>query len=116
MSTRSRIALKLEDGQYRSVYCHWDGYPEGVGLVLSRHYHSEPKAHMVVRKGDLSSLEPQAPDAYKDRGEPWERVKPVISPTRAHLLATARNDGADFLYTFANDQWHTTALKEDAYD
>jgi hypothetical protein len=36
MGTRSRIGLEdPETGTVRSIYCHWDGYPEGVGQRLS---------------------------------------------------------------------------------
>jgi len=34
MSTRSRIALEEEEGQVISIYCHSDGWPEGVGRAL----------------------------------------------------------------------------------
>ena len=30
MATRSRIAIELSDGTVKSVYCHWDGYPDGT--------------------------------------------------------------------------------------
>ena len=32
MSTNSRIGLRLEDGSILSVYHHWDGYPEWLGV------------------------------------------------------------------------------------
>ncbi len=34
MGTRCLIALEDEYGQYESIYCHWDGYIEGVGQML----------------------------------------------------------------------------------
>ena len=40
MATRAIIWQKTEQG-YRGVYCHWDGYPEGVGRTLKEHY-SDP--------------------------------------------------------------------------
>lgn len=33
MGTRSVVALP-EDGAFRGRYCHWDGYPTGVGAAL----------------------------------------------------------------------------------
>jgi hypothetical protein len=36
MSTRSRIAVEVEDGKVLSVYCHSDGYLDGVGKALMR--------------------------------------------------------------------------------
>ena len=35
MSTRSRIGYVLQDDSILSVYHHWDGYPEGLGVTLA---------------------------------------------------------------------------------
>lgn len=34
MSTRSRIGMINPYGSVSSIYCHFDGYPEGVGKTL----------------------------------------------------------------------------------
>ena len=34
MATRSLIAVQNADGTFLSIYCHWDGYPSGVGKDL----------------------------------------------------------------------------------
>ena len=34
MATRSRIGIVLKDDSIRSVYHHWDGYPEWLVLLL----------------------------------------------------------------------------------
>jgi hypothetical protein len=39
----------------KSVYCHWDGYLEGVGRTLLEHYDSS-EANQLVAHGDISSL------------------------------------------------------------
>lgn len=31
MSTSATISYERPDGKIRSIYCHWDGYIEGVG-------------------------------------------------------------------------------------
>jgi hypothetical protein len=41
----------------KSVYCHWDGYPEHNGRILQEYYDSA-KANNLVALGDLSSLRP----------------------------------------------------------
>ena len=57
MSTRSRIALKNDDGTIRSVYCHFDGYPEGgVGEKLKKYYTTKEKINKLLDLGDLSTL------------------------------------------------------------
>lgn len=55
MSTRSAIAWY--DPTFKtamSVYCHWDGYPEGVGRTLLDYYNDESRVKSLVSLGDLS--------------------------------------------------------------
>jgi hypothetical protein len=43
MSTRSMIGIQQEDGKIEAIYCHYDGYPEGVGQTLADHYQTTDK-------------------------------------------------------------------------
>lgn len=56
MSTRCRIGLTLPDGKIKSIYCHWDGYPDGVGKELQKHYNDPKKIEKLLELGDISSL------------------------------------------------------------
>lgn len=56
MATRSSIAVS-HNGVIKAIYCHWDGYLEGVGATLFEHYNS-PKANYLVAVGNVSSLKP----------------------------------------------------------
>lgn len=57
MGTRSRIGLLNEKTNIvTSIYCHWDGYPEGVGEVLVTSYVEVAKIRRLLKMGDLSSL------------------------------------------------------------
>jgi hypothetical protein len=38
------------------MYCHWDGYPEGVGTGLSQNYNSKEQAEALIALGGFSSL------------------------------------------------------------
>jgi len=71
MATRSRIAIETESGTVKSIYCHWDGYVNGVGKTLFNHYDRE-KLEKLIELGDISSLGESTKDtvAYcRDRGE-----------------------------------------------
>lgn len=71
MATRSRIGLKQANGQIKSIYCHWDGYPDGVGKTLKEHYNSPEKIEELLELGDISSL-----GTFYDKDlakENWER-------------------------------------------
>ena len=56
MSTRSRIAIQKEGGEVVSIYCHFDGYIEGVGRTLKAHYNDKDKALNLIEGGDISVL------------------------------------------------------------
>lgn len=56
MSTRSRIGILNPDATITSVYCHNDGYIEGVGTALTTHYTDEAKIRELIALGDLSSV------------------------------------------------------------
>jgi len=56
MSTNSTIAVKTNN-KVKIIYCHWDGYIEGVGKTLLNHYHTQEKIESLVNLGDLSVLD-----------------------------------------------------------
>jgi hypothetical protein len=56
MSTRSEIGVTLPNGKIKGVYCHFDGYPSGVGNTLQLYY-TKAKAKRLVGLGDISTLE-----------------------------------------------------------
>lgn len=56
MATRSRIGIENENGTITSIYCHWDGYPDGVGATLKEHYSNTQKIKMLLNLGDISIL------------------------------------------------------------
>lgn len=56
MSTRSDIIAHCKDGKWRRIYCHFDGYLEGVGKTLIEHYGNQVKIEKLMALGDLSIL------------------------------------------------------------
>ena len=66
MATRSRIGLQLADGAILSVYHHWDGYPEWLGVMLKKNYNTREKIAELLDGGDISCL---ASDTDWDRKE-----------------------------------------------
>jgi hypothetical protein len=58
MATRSTIALEYADGTVGQVYCHWDGYLEHNGVLLSKHYSNPFILRDLIDLGDISSLRP----------------------------------------------------------
>lgn len=124
MGTRSFISKKLDDERYKYIYCHWDGYPEGVGAILKKHYTDPKKVDKLLNLGSISSLgkiighkhnfdrfnmpksrsDVVSTTAYhRDRGEKWEDVKPKYANSKDDLIGLA--SGVDYVYFFENGKW-----------
>ena len=97
MSTRSRIAIQNSDGTVESVYCHWDGYVDGLGADLVENYKTEADVRWLLTQGDMSYLG----DPYRNRGED---VPSRISSDVQTLIAKM---GEDYTYLFlpAQSAW-----------
>lgn len=43
MGTRSYIALQIEEDEYLTIFCHYNGYPDDNGAILAEHYDKQEK-------------------------------------------------------------------------
>ena len=57
MATRSRIALQLTEDSFLSVYHHWDGYPQWLGVTLRQKFNTREKVAELLDGGDISCIE-----------------------------------------------------------
>ena len=108
MSTRSRIGVLNENGSIESVYCHSDGYPEGVGETLTTHYNSEEKCRSIISLGDLSFLGDDLTTgntaAYgRDRGE--NDVGSKKSANEKKFVELASKTNGEYAYLFTAGHW-----------
>ena len=76
MATRSRIGFETASGAVMHIYCHFDGYIEGVGLALIEEHNDVNKAHSLVSGGACRSI------LNRDMDGPREVVR--FSPTEGH--------------------------------
>ena len=73
MATRSYIGRLTEDKQVFFVYCHFDGYPSGVGTTLRENYDRPEDVFNLLSFGDISVLAPTVEQSFfygRDRKEP----------------------------------------------
>ena len=116
MATRSNIAYKTAAGKIRSVYCHWDGYPEHNGEMLRRHYTDQSKVEALVGLGSLSSLGEEIGEKH-----PFDKnyEQPELALTDNWTLAYNRDRGEDWAHTapqtFANAVDWVQDMEEYAY-
>ena len=112
MATRSFIAQKKEDGSFEGVYCHWDGYPDGVGKTLFSHYKDPEKIQKLIDGGDMSVLKetPEECEYYTQRGEALKihktpGFKENTDAGMFYLKQTANTMGCEYLYLMAAGEW-----------
>ena len=117
MATRSYIGIMDKDGVGAHViYCHWDGYPEWVGMVLKKFYDTEEKARALLELGDLSSLGEtlETTESYaRDRGE--EPSPARYCANKEQLFGAARGCWAEYVYLFNPElaRWECMATIRD---
>ena len=126
MGTRSRIGVMHGD-KVKSIYCHWDGYLEGVGATLLKHYDSA-KANNLVALGDMSSLQADIGEKHafskhdvpkievrvhnedwctfygRDRGEKGAEFK--VAQTFDEFMEQCDNCGAEYYYIMRDGVWY----------
>lgn len=104
MSTRSAIGMRTYDGKIKAVYCHWDGYLEGVGKTLLNSYKDVFKVNQLLDKGDISSLEStiKATKFYAD-SEGLENNEPEVLANTSEMIEYF--DSCEYFYVFEDDYW-----------
>lgn len=110
MSTRSLIGIKDNKG-ITSVYCHFDGYLNGVGITLLKHYDTEEKIYELLERGDMSSLgeEIGTCEFYYQRGEDGVDAKTIPADTpniKDVYYKSGQNRWADYVYLFEDGKWY----------
>lgn len=103
MATRSFIGIQNPNGTVTGVYCHHDGYLDGVGKILQENYTTAEAVAALVDLGSLSSLgeDLDVTQAYhRDRGESLD-----VS-TYGSLGQLRFGDGNyEYLYVFTPEGW-----------
>ena len=73
--------------QYIAVYCHWDGYPEGVGADLKAHFNDYHSALNLVIGGSISATGKHVRHYANREGEKWDYLKPTQGKTQRAVLS-----------------------------
>ena len=120
MATRSRIALQLNEDAFLSVYHHWDGYPEWLGVTLKKKFNTREKVAEAIDGGDISciasentwDIDEKVDEHilyYNDRGD---NTEPRLDLNFDDYAANA-TAGEEYLYVFTLDhQWECYAIDQ----
>ena len=123
MATRSRIGLQLVDDSILSVYHHWDGYPQWLGVTLNAKFNTFEQVAELIDGGDMSSCDSNddwdrkelgetAPLYYNDRGE---KTEPRLDLNFDDYVNNA-NACEEFVYVFTEDsKWECYSISH-SYD
>ena len=123
MSTNSRIGIALADDSILSVYHHWDGYPQWLGVTLNKKFNTKDKVAELIEGCDMSScdsdtdwnlekLPESRPQYYNERGE---NTDPRLDLNFDDYVDNA-NSGEEFVYVFTPDnKWECYEICHD-YD
>lgn len=117
MATRSTIAILNEDGTVSQIYCHWDGYLDGVGTELIESYNSRELVNALMIEGDHSTIAGGA-ESYRSRGE--SNIDAMIYSSIDDYFWNSYRE--DYNYLFVDDEWFLLKLRrtltrvEDAFN
>jgi len=75
MATRALIGFLDDDKQFVGTYNHYDGYPEGLGKTLVKHFNDKDAAERLANTGYISSIDSEGniDSKFKDQ-EPYYKV------------------------------------------
>ena len=114
MATRSRIGLQLADGNILSVYDHWDGYPQWLGVTLNEKFNTREKVAELIDGGDISCCDSDSDwnlnkvenhvQYYNDRGD---NTEPRLDSNFDDYV----KNGEEYAYVFTLDHvWECYAI------
>lgn len=107
MSTRSLIGVLHPDNQVEFIYCHFDGYEEGVGKTLCEEFFTPKVVNDLIALGDVLTIHGEIVAYHRDRGEDWEDVKPKMVSLDTYP-SQARTYGAEFEYLYRYGKWEVS--------
>ena len=120
MSTRSRIGILLPDDSILSVYHHWDGYPEWLGVTLEEHYNTFEKASELIDGGNMSSC--YSDNEYDDEKQEFVKRDPrpeyYGGDDEAPILSknfdefTRIDCWQEYSYVFVKDRWVAYSINQ----
>lgn len=94
--------------KYIGIYCHWDGYFEGVGACLKKHFKDYNSALNLVVGGSCSSIIRDEVRHYANRQEEmWKYIKPKQSNTQKDIIYPF----AEYVYVFDENKGGWSARK-----
>lgn len=95
-------SVKL-DGNYISVYCHFDGYIKGVGESLIKYYNNYDIILNMLLFGDFSYISENIQPYYAWKEEEnWDFVQPKLSNEMNF------SEEYNYLFNYETNKWYVS--------
>jgi hypothetical protein len=113
MATRSYIGVRNLDSSVDYIYCHFDGYPEHNGKILTEHYSNINRVNELLNLGDLSVLgkfigeKNEFNDRVRDTCLAYgrDRGESNVSKKNTGYDKLITDQSVDYVYIFDGDYW-----------
>ena len=107
--------VKIEK-PYIGVYCHWNGYPSGVGAALKVFADTYERALNLVLGGSISSISDDSFTHYANRnGEEWRYICPIQGDTAIDVNAKV-NENYAYLFDEDNGGWKVLSRETNEFE
>ena len=114
MATRSFIARYNPDTEdYTAIYCHWDGYPTGVGATLKDNYSTSASVDALMKLGDISSLRDTLAETMTEAYPAFRGDTDVDAKSfrwKSDMIDYYRNMSCEYGYIWQMTNWQCFGL------
>ncbi len=114
MSTRSAIGMRRADGKIEAIYCHFDGYPDGVGRILARSYRDPQCVKALLALRELSSLGDDISTccAYTDS----TATSAVFDNEYLYADGCCQRWGVEYVYLYDSGNWFYASCSDGNFE
>ena len=102
MGTRSYIFTETQNNNFVGSYCHWDGYPEGVGSILLENYIDQDKVDELCNLAGFSSLQETTEETATAR---YDDIPSAVANSVKDACNYGADFGADYIYIHKDNEW-----------
>lgn len=115
MSTRSGIGYKTKAGNVYGVFCHYDGYIGGVGMLLHTFYKDAENVKTLIKMGDIDSLGsvPYFPTGLHGTYNELCDFCSINKDCKETNYTLSYKAQESFLNRFTNEDYETKSFKND---
>ena len=91
MATRALIGFLDDDKQLVGTYNHYDGYPDGLGKTLVKHFNDGDAAEKLAATGYISSIDPESGDIDSKYNQE------IIPKEKLNYISLKENDNLEIV-------------------